>query len=495
MAMQVWRGVLAAGVGCGIVSLAVAQASVPVAYTAPPITAAFLLGTVSLTRSRRAATFLRGLVGQKHQSSRVADRAVLQTRARQALRTGSSPTLLSVGLGGIDDVGDTLGHAARRALLAEAGRRITAFVGHGDVVARLDAEEFAVLLPTSSPERGADVAEQIRLRLREPMTVAGVSVVPSPSVGVATDATGVDELVRSATLAMHQAMNEGGDRVRIYSHQLLHGARQRLSIEGDLRRAVQSGQLCAYFQPIVDTRSGRVRSVEALVRWNHPTLGLLTPPQFLAAAEQAGLMVDIGRHVLELACGQLAAWRRRSPDLAVAVNVSEQELRHPGFPEHVLTTLNRFGLPTAALHLEVTETVAVSEDMISAALEPLTAAGVACSLDDFGTGHSSLHRLRRLPVQRLKIDKSFVSGLSSEQRAAPLLASIIAMAHGVGNVVVAEGVETREQADFLARHGCDELQGDLFSRPVPAEQVHALLQRVPTAVTAGLPAPRAAGFQ
>jgi diguanylate cyclase (GGDEF)-like protein len=495
MAMQVWRGVLAAGVGCGIVSLAIVQSSATVAYTAPPVTAAFLLGTVSLTRSQRASTFLRGLVRLQPGSARPGDRTRLHSRARQALRAGSSPTLLIVRLAGLDDVGDTLGHPARRELLAEAGRRMNEYVGSSDVVARLDADEFAVLLPRSGPEAGAEIAEQIRLRLREPMTVAGVSVVPSASVGVATDATGVEELIRSAALAMHQALNEGGDRVRIYSHQLLHGARQRLSIEGDLRKAVPAGQLCAYFQPIVDTRSGHVRSVEALVRWNHPTLGLLTPPQFLAAAEQAGLMVDIGRHVLELACGQLAEWRRRSPDLAVAVNVSEQELRHPGFPEHVLATLERFGLPTSSLHLEVTETVAVAEETISAALEPLTAAGVACSLDDFGTGHSSLHRLRRLPVQRLKIDKSFVSGLSSEHRAAPLLASIIAMAHGVGNVVVAEGVETREQADFLAEHGCDELQGYLFSRPVPAEQVHALLHRIPATLTATLPAPRAAGLQ
>ncbi len=494
MAMLVWRGVLAVGLGCGIVSLAVAHASVPVAFTAPPVTAAFLWGTMSLSRSRKASLFRRG-PGRRSESGEVGDAALLASRARQALRAGSSPTLLSVRLVGLDDVGDTLGHPARRALLAEAGRRISGFLGNTDVAARLDSDEFAVLLPQSGPEQGAEIAEQIRLRLREPMTVAGVSVVPSASIGVATDATGFDELLRSAKLAMHQAMSEGGDRVRMYSHQLLHGARQRLSIERDLREAVAVGQLCAYFQPIVDTRSGRVRSVEALVRWNHPTLGLLTPPQFLGAAEQAGLMVDIGRHVLELACGQLAEWRRRSPDLAVAVNVSEQELRHPGFPDHVLATLSRFGLPTSALHLEVTETVAVAEETISAALEPLTAAGVACSLDDFGTGHSSLHRLRRLPVHRLKIDKSFVSGLESEQRAAPLLASIIAMAHGVGNVVVAEGVETREQADFLAQHGCDELQGYLFSRPVPADEIHALLHRLPAAAMPGLPMPRAAGCQ
>jgi EAL domain-containing protein (putative c-di-GMP-specific phosphodiesterase class I) len=228
-----------------------------------------------------------------------------------------------------------------------------------------------------------------------------------------------------------------------------------------------------------------VLSVEALVRWDHPTLGLLAPPQFLEAAERAGLMVDLGRHVLELACAQLAEWRRHWSSLAVAVNISQQELMHEKFADYVLATLSRSGLPTSALHLEVTETVAVGEETISAALETLATAGVACSLDDFGTGHSSLHRLRRLPVQRLKIDKSFVAELSNEQGAGPLLASIIAMAQGAGHVVVAEGVETQAQATFLAEHGCDELQGYLFSRPVPADQVADLLARIPAGAVAG----------
>jgi EAL domain-containing protein (putative c-di-GMP-specific phosphodiesterase class I) len=318
-------------------------------------------------------------------------------------------------------------------------------------------------------------------------------VVTSASIGVAADAADPDELVHAANLAMHLAAKEGGDRVRVYTRQFLHDARQQLNIENELREGVAEGDLCVHFMPIVDTRSGQVCSVEALVRWEHPTLGLLAPPQFLGTAERTGLMVEIGRQVLELACAQLTEWRRRWPDLAVAVNVSEQELVHPKFAHHVLATLSRFGLPTSALHLEVTETVAVSEDMITAALEPLAAAGVACSLDDFGTGHSSLHRLRRLPVQRLKIDKSFVAELSNEQGAGPLLASIISMAHGVGHTVVAEGVETRDQAAFLAEHGCDELQGYLFSRPVPADEVASLLAGIPAGGMAGVAAHHAAG--
>jgi EAL domain-containing protein (putative c-di-GMP-specific phosphodiesterase class I) len=262
-------------------------------------------------------------------------------------------------------------------------------------------------------------------------------------------------------------------------------------LETSLRRAVAAGALSVYYQPIVDARSGRVGSVEALVRWDHPTLGLLGPGAFLPAAERAGLMVDIGRHVLDVACAELSAWRGRWPHLALAVNVSERELLHPDFAAHVTATLQRHALPPSALRLELTETVAVNEETIAAVLEPLALAGVALSIDDFGTGHSSLHRLnqlRRLPVQRLKIDKSFVDELGGVgEGGGPLLASMITLAHSVGHCVVAEGVETHDQAAFLARHGCDELQGYLYSRPLPAEQVTALLPRIPATTSLKLP--------
>ncbi len=254
-------------------------------------------------------------------------------------------------------------------------------------------------------------------------------------------------------------------------------------LAAELRRAVAHGELSVHYQPIVDARSGHVASVEALVRWDHPTLGMLPPAHFLPVAEQADLMVDIGRHVLAVSCADLARWRRRWPHLALAVNVSERELVHPGYAEHVTETLRRHALPAGALHLELTETVAVNEETIAAVLAPLASSGVALSIDDFGTGHSSLHRLnrlRRLQVQRLKIDKSFVDEISdSEQGAGPLLASMIALAHSVGHSVVAEGVESTDQAAFLTRHGCDELQGYLYSRPVPADQITAMLPRLP----------------
>jgi diguanylate cyclase (GGDEF)-like protein len=474
--MSVWRSALAAGLGCGIVSVVVAAAAAPALLTAVPTTAAVLLVTVALTHRRKTAPVPTGGPSSPW--------TLLEERVVEAARSGDPVGLLSIRVDGLDRVSDTLGPTARDTLVDEATARIADCLRPDDTMVVTGLGELALLLPRCEEGQALVVAEQVRLRLKEPMLVAGVPVVTSVSIGLTTGVAHLataelDALVHAADLAMHQAARDGGDRVRVYSRQLLHDARQGLSIETDLRESVANGGLSVHFMPIVEAHSGQVRSVEALVRWEHPTLGLLAPPQFLGTAERAGLMVEVGRQVRELACTQLVAWRRQWPDLAVAVNVSEQELLQPEFAREVLATLRRHDLPAAALHLEVTETVAVGEDAITAALEPLARAGVACSLDDFGTGHSSLHRLRRLPVQRLKIDKSFVAELDDEQGAGPLLASIISMAHGVGHTVVAEGVETRDQADFLALHGCDELQGYLFSRPVPADEVSSLLTAIP----------------
>ena len=483
--MFLWRGALAVGLGCCTVYVAVANASAPLAFTAPPVTAAVLWASMVLARSSSPAPSP-SRSGRREDAGtvEVGDRALLEARASQADRDGQRLALLSLRLGGLDDVGDTLGTAARDAVVAEAVSRVLTCLRPADLAVRLGADELTVLLPGSGPAEGLVVAEQILERLRQPITVADVSVVTPGSIGVAAGCADLDELLHGASLAVRQATGQGGDRVALYGHELLQQARRRLSIEGELRASVAGGQLCVYYQPIVDTRTGRVRSVEALVRWNHPARGLLAPPEFLGEAERAGLMLEIGRQVLELACGQLVEWRRRWPYLAVAVNVSQAELLHPDFATAVMATLRRHRLPTTALHLEVTETVAVGEDAIAAALQPLAAAGVACSLDDFGTGYSSLHRLRRLPVKRLKIDKSFVAEVGVDRGTAPLLTSIISLAHSVGHCVVAEGVETSDQAAFLAAQGCDELQGYLFSRPVPAHEVPSLLSTSARALAA-----------
>jgi EAL domain-containing protein (putative c-di-GMP-specific phosphodiesterase class I)/GGDEF domain-containing protein len=411
---------------------------------------------------------------------------VLQARVTRALGDGVDLTLICVRLGGLEDIGATMGTPARKAVVDAAATRVLNHLSHDVTVVPLDSDELAVLLPGAGIDQDLVIAEQILERLRQPVPVDGVSVVTPVSIGVAAGAEDLEELLHAANLAMRQAAADGGNCVALYGHELLHQARRRLSIESELLTAVAGEQFCVHYQPIIDTRSGEVRSVEALVRWNHPTLGLLGPPTFLEAADSAGLMLEIGRQVLELACRHLTEWRGRWSDLAVAVNVSQAELLHPDFAERVLATLRRHGLPTSALHLEVTETVAVVEDRIAAALEPLIAAGVACSLDDFGTGYSSLHRLRSIAVKRLKIDKSFVDALGAEPGTGSLLTSIIAMAHSVGHCVVAEGVETSAQAAFLAAEGCDELQGYLFSRPVPADEVPSLLAtRAGTIAAAG----------
>jgi EAL domain-containing protein (putative c-di-GMP-specific phosphodiesterase class I) len=226
-----------------------------------------------------------------------------------------------------------------------------------------------------------------------------------------------------------------------------------------------------------------VVSLEALVRWEHPDRGVMPPSEFLAAAHQTGLIVELGQFVLRTACEQTALWRRKWPWLTVAVNVSQRELVHPEFAAQVAGVLATTGLAPEALYLEVTETVLAAEEQITEVLQPLTDMGVRCSLDDFGTGYSSLSRLRQLPVDRIKIDRSFVMDITGEDsEGAPLLVSIIGLAHSLGLSVVAEGVETEQQADFLAAHGCEELQGYYFSRPLPSRQVPGAFLRLETRV-------------
>jgi EAL domain-containing protein (putative c-di-GMP-specific phosphodiesterase class I) len=246
-----------------------------------------------------------------------------------------------------------------------------------------------------------------------------------------------------------------------------------LRAEADVRAALDTGQFTVYYQPIVDVASGEVTSVEALVRWDHPERGVVTPFEFLAVAERTGAIRELGSFVLRTACAQLRQWRADWPDLCVAVNLSQAELLDEDLVPRVREALDSAGLPPAALHLEVTETVLAADHLVLAAVESLVDLGVSLSIDDFGTGHSSLSRIRQLPVSRMKIDKSFISEIAGG--GAPLLASIIALGRGLGLRIVAEGVETREQLDFLTSGGCEEVQGYLLSRPVPAEHVVTLL--------------------
>jgi len=273
----------------------------------------------------------------------------------------------------------------------------------------------------------------------------------------------LDEMLRHADLAMYAAKAAGRDQAYTYDPSMQSAVTVRGELDGELRKAIDDGDLVVYYQPIVDAVSGAVCSVEALIRWDHPERGVLPPSAFLATAERSDLIVEIGRFVLSTACKQTAVWRDYWPDLCVAVNIAHRELVQPDFASNVTTVLEETGLPAGALHLEITETVLAVEDNIARTVEPLMALGVQLSVDDFGTGHSSLSRLRDLSVSRLKIDRSFITEITDDRTGiAPLLASIIDLGHSIGHIVVAAGVETPTQAAFLTAHGCDELQGYYF---------------------------------
>ncbi|WP_377644946.1 putative bifunctional diguanylate cyclase/phosphodiesterase [Oryzobacter terrae] len=421
------------------------------------------------------------------------NRALLRRRAGAVGAAGdavSDTSLLLLDLDGFKEVNDTLGHTAGDALLLEVGDRLGRCVRTVDTVVRLGGDEFALLLPDTGPAKAAVTAERVLARLREPFHVDGVAVAVRGSIGIASGAgAGLDEMLRDADLAMYAAKNAGRDQAREFHPSMYLEATQRRDEDAEFRGALASGQLAVHYQPIVDAVTQEAVAVEALVRWRHPVRGVLAPAEFLPAAERTGLIVEVGTFVLRTACRQLVQWREEWPDLVVAVNISHQELMRPTFADDVLRVLADTGLAPDALHLEITENVLAADESVMQIIGPLVRHGVQFSIDDFGTGRSSLSRLRELNVDRLKLDRSFIAEIDDgEPTGAPLLASIISLSHSVGLTVVAEGVETVEQAAYLRAHGCDEFQGYLFSRPVPPDEVPALRRRLgPPPSTDGVP--------
>lgn len=417
------------------------------------------------------------------------NRALLRQRAATVGQRLGETSLLLLDLDGFKEINDTLGHAAGDDVLLQVGNRIGGCVRTEDTVVRLGGDEFGLLLVGTGRLSASLAADRVLAVLREPFLLDGLAVRVQGSIGIATGGStpDLDELLCNADLAMYGAKAAGRDQACMFDPRMHEHVARRREAEADVRAAIDVSEFTVHYQPIVNAASGEVSSVEALVRWEHPVRGLLPPIEFLPAAERTGLIVELGRFVLRTACAQLAEWRQDWPSLCVAVNVSQQELLDPGFAAEVQTALDHAGLPADALHLEITETILAAEENISHILEPLAALGVRFSIDDFGTGHSSLSRLRRLRAGRLKIDQSFIAEISEgETDSAPLLASIIAMAHSVGHVVVAEGVETRQQAAFLTAHRCDELQGYFFSRPVAPGQIISALLTTGTTTSGGL---------
>ena len=409
----------------------------------------------------------------------------LSSAIAQAPRHMATVGVLYLDLDHFKPVNDIYGHAAGDEVLRALASRLTETARPGDTVARIGGDEFVVLCPELVGETEAiSVAGRIEGVLATPFQIGNAEVVLTASIGVimSTGAGTADELLRDADAAMYRAKERGGNRFEIFEDDIRTRTLTRLQTGNELRDAIRAGELRVYYQPEIDLRTGTCSGVEALVRWQHPTRGLLAPVDFIPLAEENGLIVPLGAWVLRTACRQAAEWRNENNALrTVSVNLSAKEIAQPDLVTRVSEALDQAGLDPSALRLEITET-SIMEDPQGAGeiLASLRDLGVRLDIDDFGTGYSSLLYLRRYAVDFLKIDRSFVAGLGQNPQDDAIVASVIDLAHAFGIRVVAEGVETIAQATLLRNQGCDFGQGFLWARPVPASELPAAFRHIDT---------------
>jgi diguanylate cyclase (GGDEF)-like protein len=403
------------------------------------------------------------------------NRVLLHDRLQQAIRAAqrdrTSVALLVMDLDRFKEVNDTFGHHIGDLLLEQLGERLGAVLRNSDTIARLGGDEFAVLLPTATVDDAHQIAERLLQVLDQPFALGGLQLQIDASIGIALSpdhGSDADTLLRRADVAMYVA-KRGSTGHALYAAEQDQHSPMRLAMVSELRRAIEHNELSLYFQPKVSLESGKVTCVEALVRWQHPTHGLLGPDLFVPIAEQTGLIRPLSRWVVDAALRQCNRWRQEGLDLAVAVNLSMRNLHDPEIADMIRQLLTRWGVPPACLTIEITES-SLMADAVRAmdVLSRLRTMGVGVSIDDFGTGYSSLAYLKRLPVHELKIDKSFVAHMASDDNDAAIVRSTIGLAHDLGLRVVAEGVEDQATWDLLSALGCDVTQGYFISRPVPA---------------------------
>ena len=408
----------------------------------------------------------------------------LETARARAERDGTKVGVLFMDLDRFKVVNDSLGHDVGDQLLIAASRRICSVLRAEDMAVRFGGDEFVVLCEQLGDESQAiEVAERITEALRAPFVLSGQDVFVTASVGVAVS-EGSDwlpvSLIRDADAAMYRAKDGGRAKTEVFDHDMRAGIVDRLEIETDLRHAIQRRQLRLHFQPTVRTADQVITGVEALVRWQHPVRGLVPPLDFITVAEETGYIREIGSWVLDEACRQLALWRRTpdllDPSFQMAVNVSTHQMSHPGLVQEVRETLARHGVPASALCLEITESALLHDtEEVRNNIEGLRATGVHLALDDFGTGYSALSYLHRLPVEILKIDRSFIQHIADGAKERAIVTGMVELAHAIGMRVVAEGVETAAQLSELRRIGCDVVQGWYIARPALAVEVEELL--------------------
>ena len=417
--------------------------------------------------------------------TKLPNRLLLQDRIDQAIaqaqRASSNTAILFVDLDRFKLINDSLGHCVGDELLRAVAQRVHHLVRAEDTVSRLGGDEFVILQRHATGILDAqDLAHRILLALREPFRVHDQELLVTPSIGISVFPMHGDTaqaLITRADAAMYSAKQAGRNTYRVFETDMSTFFPERLMLENDLRRAIVRGEFELHYQPKVDVETGRVVGMEALLRWRHATRGLIAPADFIPIAEDSGAIVEIGRWVIEEACRQNVKWQRAgAPQLRIAVNISGVQFRQPDLLETIANALASSGLHPECLEIEITESVIMQDpSAMIVLLEKLSAMGVHVSIDDFGTGYSSLSYLKRFPLDKLKIDRSFIRDISSDTEDAAITRAIIGLAHNLRLKVVAEGVETREQLEFLRSLGCDEYQGYFKSKPLPAAEFQRLV--------------------
>jgi diguanylate cyclase (GGDEF)-like protein len=391
--------------------------------------------------------------------------------------------VLFVDLDRFKNINDSLGHDAGDEVIVEIGRRIVRSLRETDTAARQGGDEFVVVLGDLAQEADAcTVAQKILDTLCQPMLLRGQEIFPTGSIGIGLyprDGTDTPALLKNADTAMYRAKGDGGNKYQFYANSMSMAALDSLRMEGALRRALERDEFRLYYQPQVDIATGAVVGVEALLRWQ-PQLGpMIAPDDFIPIAEQTGLIVPIGDWVLATACAQQKAWCDAGlPPLTVSVNLSARQFQQRDLVELVARLVRDTGCDAASLALEITETAVMENPQAAVAIfRQLNEMGVRLAIDDFGTGYSSLAYLKRFPIDSLKIDRSFVRDITRDADDAAIVHAVIALAHSMKLKVVAEGVEDTRQLQFLREHGCDQMQGYYFSKPIPAGDIEQLLRK------------------
>lgn len=446
----------------------------------------------SLTSKRNNEDRLRRLVEKRKERLKYlanydsvtgfANRSFFEFQLKKALCESESIPRVAVVLVSLDRylmLRDTLGPAIGDKLLKAVACRLKEVSKKRAAVARFEGDEFAFWLPDASPEYLSTFVESVFQAFSSPFTVSNYEIAISISVGISLSQEGDGDphpLLNNAGSALSHARQLGGDNFQFYSSEIHDTARNNFSLEQDLRHAIENGEIEVAYQPKVNTETRRIVGAEALVRWNHPKLGFVPPEEFIIVAEETGLIFQMGEWVLRSACTQAEKWHQDGYPIQIAVNLSPCQFRQAELLEHVTDIVRTSGLDPRFLNLEVTESSIINNlDLAIEILNKFQIEGISVSLDDFGTGYSSFSQLKRLPIEVLKIDRTFVSDIGKNADDASVVMAIITLAHNLGLEVVAEGVETEEQLECLKQFKCDEWQGYLFSRPVSADQFSRLL--------------------